>query len=198
MWGQVRELSGGSSWVGGNLIYQDLTASFLSCRWWILVCSHQATSVNAFVSLTKSPFWKSHFPRLNPVNSLVFSSVTIRLSKTFIWVFPYSLTEETMNFLVNSISREFQKKKKGFHLNLYAKFMSDMRHLPLPSEGHLGWENMFPPWKKGTLEIQLLLNWGPLDLTSSGLMWVSWSLQNKIQKDMLNWPGLRKQISWQC
>lgn len=116
MWGQVRELSGGSSWVGGNLIYQDLTASFLSCRWWILVCSHQATSVNAFVSLTKSPFWKSHFPRLNPVNSLVFSSVTIRLSKTFIWVFPYSLTEETMNFLVNSISREFQKKKKVFTL----------------------------------------------------------------------------------
>lgn len=91
---------------------------------------------HAFESLTKSPFWKSHFPRLNPVNSLVFSSVTIRLSKMFIWVFPYGLTEETMNFLVNSISREFQKKKKGFHLNLCAKFMSDMSHLP--SEGHLG------------------------------------------------------------
>lgn len=116
----------------------------------ILVCSHQATSVDAFVSLTKSPFWKSRFPRLNPVHSPVFSSVTIRLSKMFIWVFPYGLTEETMNFLVNSISfkliREFQKKKKGFHLNLYAKFMSDLSHFP--SERHLGRENMYSTMKK--------------------------------------------------
>ena len=104
----------------------------------ILVCSHRATSVDAFVSLTKSPVWKSHFPRLNPVKSPVFFSVTIRLSKMFVWVFPYGLTEETMNFFVNSISFKLirELKKKGFHLNLYAKFMSDLSHFP--SERHLG------------------------------------------------------------
>ena len=56
----------------------------------------------------------------------------------FVWVFPYGLTEETMNFFVNSISFKLirELKKNGFHLNLYAKFMSDLSHFP--SERHLG------------------------------------------------------------
>lgn len=80
----------------------------------ILVCSHQATSVNAFVSLTKSPFWKSHFPRLNPVNSLVFSSVTIRLSNLGFSIQSYRRNYELFGQL--NIKRVSKKKKKVFIL----------------------------------------------------------------------------------
>ena len=76
----------------------------------ILVCSHQATSVNAFVSLTKSPFWKSHFPRLNPINSLVFSSVTIRLSNLGFSIQSYRRNYELFGQL--NIKRVSKKKKK--------------------------------------------------------------------------------------
>ena len=65
---------------------------------------------HAFESLTKSPFWKSHFPRLNPVNSLVFSSVTIRLSNLGFSIQSYRRNYELFGQL--NIKRVSKKKKR--------------------------------------------------------------------------------------